>query len=248
MRQTCDAFLGGRLQIAQPARGFRAGVDAVLLAAACPAQAGESVLELGCGVGVASLCLGHRVAVRLSGVEVQAEYAALARGNGPRNGIEFEVFEADLRALPAALRQRSFHHVIANPPYFDRKRGNAADDAGRDMALGGQTPLADWLAVAAKRLRPKGYLTMIQRMERLPEMLAELPAVMGSAQVLPIAARQGSAPHLVLLQARKEGRALFRMAAPFVMHEGLRHEKDGEDYTEKTRKILREGHHLPIDC
>ena len=48
-----DGFLGGRLRIAQPAQGYRAGADAVMLAAACPARPGQSVLELGCGAGVA---------------------------------------------------------------------------------------------------------------------------------------------------------------------------------------------------
>jgi tRNA1(Val) A37 N6-methylase TrmN6 len=56
-----DGFLGGQLRLAQPEIGYRAGIDPVLLAAACPAQRGQEVLELGCGVGVASLCLGRRV-------------------------------------------------------------------------------------------------------------------------------------------------------------------------------------------
>ncbi|RJL18858.1 methyltransferase, partial [Paracoccus siganidrum] len=55
-----DGFLGGRLRIRQPARGYRSGADAVMLAAACPAAPGQRVLELGCGAGVASLCLGWR--------------------------------------------------------------------------------------------------------------------------------------------------------------------------------------------
>ena len=55
---TDNAFLGGRVQLLQPRRGYRAGVDPVLLAAAVAARPGEAVLELGCGVGTALLCLG----------------------------------------------------------------------------------------------------------------------------------------------------------------------------------------------
>jgi tRNA1Val (adenine37-N6)-methyltransferase len=94
---TRDAFLGGRLHVWQPKQGYRAGTDPVFLAAACPAQAGDSVLELGCGVGVASLCLGARVSgLTLTGIERQGDYAALARRNAEEAGLKLEVVEADI--------------------------------------------------------------------------------------------------------------------------------------------------------
>ena len=63
---TFDSFLGGQVQVHQPRDGYRAGTDQVLMAAACPAVAGDTVLELGCGVGVASLCLLARVPINTS--------------------------------------------------------------------------------------------------------------------------------------------------------------------------------------
>ena len=116
---TCNDFLGGRVQLWQPVDGYRAGVDPVFLAASVPATSGQSVLELGCGAGAAALCLAARVpGLHLSGVELQAEYAELARKNAVENGVNFEVVQADLSALPSELRQRQFDHVIANPPYY----------------------------------------------------------------------------------------------------------------------------------
>ena len=103
-----DGFLGGALRILQPRHGYRAATDAVLLAAACPAQPGDSVLDLGCGAGVASLCLGHRVpGLALHGLERQPAYADLARRNAARNAIALDVTEGDLLAdasRPAASR------------------------------------------------------------------------------------------------------------------------------------------------
>ena len=129
---TCDEFLGGRLRLWQPREGYRAGVDPVLLAAAVPAQSGQDVLELGCGAGAAILCLGARVeGLALTGIELQRDYAALARQNSKDNDVPLEVVEADLRNLPSELRQRVWHHILMNPPYFDRSASTASAAAAR---------------------------------------------------------------------------------------------------------------------
>ncbi|MCL7463808.1 methyltransferase [Phaeovulum sp. NW3] len=244
---TRDGFLGGRLQIAQPRRGYRAAMDPVLLAAACPAAAGDSVLELGCGVGVASLCLGARVAgLQLTGLELQPAYADLARANAAANGIGLEVMAGDLARMPTDLRARSFDHVIANPPYFAPGGGTAAADPGRETAQREATPLSLWVQQGLKRLRPGGWLTLIQNADRLPEALTALAVGAGSIAVLPIAARQGRAAGRVIVQGRKGGRGPFRLLAPLVIHAAPRHDGDREDLTPEARAILREGADLPM--
>ncbi len=244
---TCDGFLGGKVRAWQPQKGYRAGVDPVLLAAAVPAKAGQSVLELGCGVGVACLCLAARVpGLALTGVELQKDYAELATRNAVDNAAPLTIFHADLRALPDDLRQQRFDHVIMNPPYFDRAHSTASDNHGRDVALGGDTALADWLDMGARRLGPRGYLTIIQRMERLPEVLAALSGRLGACIVRPIAGREGRAPELFLLQARQDGRAAFRMAPTLVMHAGIAHAGDLESYTPQVKAILRDGAELSL--
>lgn len=243
---TQDWFLGGALAIRQPRTGFRAGVDAVFLAAAAPARPGQRVLELGCGVGTASLCLARRVAgVTITGVEIQADYAALARRNAAENDLPFEVVEGDLSNLPADLKQRQFDHVIANPPYFRRDQSLAAPDAGRERAMGEQTPLAVWVDVAARRLAHKGRLTMIQRADRVPEMLAACTGRLGSVEVQPLAPRVGRRAKLVLLRAVKGGRAPFALLPPVLLHEGAEHGEDAEDYTPAIAAVLRAGAAFP---
>ncbi|MDF3382268.1 MULTISPECIES: tRNA1(Val) (adenine(37)-N6)-methyltransferase [Sulfitobacter] len=238
---TCDAFLGGKLHLWQPrrGRGYRAGVDPVLLAASIEAKAGQSVLELGCGAGAAVLCLGARVpGLTLTGCELQPAYAELARRNG---GAALEVVEADLTEMPLHLRQRQFDHVLANPPYFDRAASVQSRDPGRETALGEATPLRQWVRTAARRLKPKGQAHFIHRAERLPEILAALPHEMGSVEVLPLASRAGRMPELILLRARKNGRGAFRLYHSFVMHRGARHEGDGDSYVPEIEAVLRRG-------
>lgn len=240
---THDDFLGGAVTLWQPRKGYRAGVDAVLLAAAVPALAGQSVLELGCGVGTASLCLKARVeGVRITGVEVLPDYAALAQ----RNGTDFEVINADLRALPAELRQRQFDHVIMNPPYFDRTQGAKAADQGRDTGRAGDTPLADWVDVGIKRIAPKGHFTLIQHITRLPEVLNATQGRIGSIVVRPIIPRDGRPANLFLLQGQQAGKAPFSLAPPLIMHAGDRHERDEINYTQEVSDILRKPTFLEL--
>lgn len=235
-------FLGGQVKLWQPFQGYRAGVDPVLLAASVPAQAGDRVLELGCGGGPALLCLAARISgLILTGVELQPDYADLARRNAAENAQELEVIEADLAALPRDLRKRQFDHVLANPPYYRSGAHSPAADAGRQIALGGATPLAHWVEAAAKRLVFKGYLHMIQRADRLPEILQACSGRLGSVEVLPLSPRQGRSAELVILRARKGGRADFRLHGPLILHEGAHHTGDEESYRAEVRAILRQG-------
>ncbi len=243
---SCNEFLGGRVRLWQPLSGYRAGVDPVLLAASVPATAGQTVLELGCGAGAAILCLAARVpGLHLTGVELQPAYADLARRNAAEDDVPLEVIQANLTDLPTDLRQRQFDHIIANPPYYRPGAHSPAQDSGRQVALGEQTPLSDWIGVAARRLAPRGYLHMIQKAERLPDMLSACAGRLGSVEVLPLTPRATRNAELVILRARKEGRAAFQLHSPLILHAGARHERDGESYTPEVTSVLRNGAALP---
>lgn len=239
---TNDAFLGGRLCLWQPRKGYRAGIDPVLLAASVPARAGQTVLDLGCGAGAAALCLLTRVPdLVVTGVECQHDYAALARRNADENGLTLEVVNADLADLPPAIRQRHFDHVIANPPYYRPGTRSPAGDPGREAGRAETTPLSDWISAAARRLTPGGWLHVIQRVERLPELLTACAGRIGGLEILPLAARQNRDPHLVILRGRKGARSAFRLLRPVALHVGDVHEKDGDSYTLEISSVLRDA-------
>ncbi|MFT4716175.1 MAG: tRNA1Val (adenine37-N6)-methyltransferase [Paracoccaceae bacterium] len=239
---SCDGFLDGKLSVLQPKQGYRAATDPVFLAASVNANVGQSVLELGCGAGVALLCLGARVSgLGLTGVELQPDYADLARRNAVKNEQDLKIINADLSDLPPDLRQVSFDHVIANPPYLGSNSGSVAQDAGKNTAFREETPLAEWIDTGIRRLTPGGYLTLIHLVERLPELLANLDRRVGNIEVKPLAPRLNRAAGRVIIRARKGGGGAFRLHPPFVVHRGDQHDGDRENLSELASDILRNG-------
>lgn len=237
---TRDKFLDGQLSIQQPKAGYRAATDPVFLAAACPAVSKQSVLDLGCGAGTAALCLAARVPdLDITGLELQSDYADLARINAEQNKIKMDVIRGDISDMPLVLKERMFDHVIMNPPFFGP--GARASDAGRAIARQASTDLATWLDVGLRRVRPKGWLTLIQPIDRLPEAIVALSPKAGGFQIKPLSARENRPAARFVLRARKGSKTNAILANPLILHKGNAHTHDEDSYTAEARMILRSG-------
>ena len=230
-----DRFLDGRVAVRQSADGFRSGLDAVMLAAAVPARAGDHVLELGAGAGAASLCLAARVACRVTAVEIDAALASLIGENAELNGATVEAVCADIFALPPELK-REYAHVFCNPPFHE---GRASPDDARDRALRDSGRFGDWLEVGLKRTVSGGTFTTIIRADRMGEALALLPA--RGVGVLPLWPRADAPAKRVIIQAVKGTRSALTMLPGLVLHES-----DGR-YTQAADAVLRDGAALSME-
>jgi len=239
-RLTHDHMLGGRILLAQPDSGLRAAIDPVLLAAAVPARPGARVLDLGTGSGVAALCLARRVAaLRIAGLELQADLAALARRNAALNGLAMDVVRGDVAAVPFAARV--FDHVMANPPFLPARMGTLPPSRGKRLAVGeGEAGLARWVEAALALVKPRGSVTFIHRADRLAELLSALGRGAGAIVVFPLWPRLGEPAKRVLAQARRGVAAPLRLAAGLVLHEA-----DGR-YTEAAESVLRDAAALTL--
>lgn len=245
---TEDAVLGGKLRLKQPSGGHRVGHDAILLAAACPARAGERVVDLGAGVGAAGLALARRVdGAKVVLVEIDAAIAALAAENAQLNGLGARVSAVALdvagpaRAFTAAgLAPESATRILMNPPFNDPARQRASPDRQRRLAHAGSgETLRAWVKTAARLLRSRGTLSVICRADRLAELLQALPAF-GAATVLPVYPGERQPAVRVLVRATKASRG------PLVLLPGLILNGPSGRPTAQAEAVLRGDAVLPL--
>jgi tRNA1(Val) A37 N6-methylase TrmN6 len=226
---TEDAFLGGQLRLKQKRSGHRAGHDAILLAAATEARAGDRVVDLGAGIGAAGLALARRVAgVRLSLVEIDPELAELARGNATANAIAAETIVLDVTADAKAfasngLSPDSVDVVLMNPPFNDPARHRGSPDQARHTAhVATEETLHAWVHAARRILRSNGVLTLIWRADGIADVLAALSRGFGSLSILPVHGEAGRPAIRVLVRAVKGGRAPTRLLPGLVLNDESR--------------------------
>jgi tRNA1(Val) A37 N6-methylase TrmN6 len=199
-----DAVLGGRLRLRQPKRGHRVGHDAILLAAATGARAGEMAIDLGAGVGGAGLALAVRVeGLNVTLVEIDPVLCALAADNARLNRLDdrVKVLNTDVEKA-VLLEEGTADRVVMNPPFNDPARQNVSPDPRRRLAHVAKPDLLPrWTARAAWLLKPQGVLTMIWRADGLRDVFGALAKEFGAFGVLPVLARADGQPIRVLVRA-----------------------------------------------
>jgi len=243
---TQDALLGGRVRLLQPASGYRVAIDPVLLAAAVPAAAGETALDVGCGTGAAALCLAVRVpGLRVVGVERSRDLVRLASDNIALNALEGRVtaMTGDLLRPPPRLEPGTFAHVLANPPFLETAGAQAPADPGKAEAhREGEADLGAWVRFALTMARAKGSLTFIHRADRLEQLLAQFAGRAGDIVIFPLWPGTGRPARRVIVRVRKGSAAPTRLTPGLVLHE-----PDGT-YTAAADHVLRHAGALDLDA
>ncbi len=238
-----DAFLGGKIFLYQPLNGYRANIDSILLAASVNARAGQSVLELGCGVGAVLFALMSRVhGLNTVGIERQEQYARLAIRNAAYNGFDADILECDISLLPEKYKNLQYDHVILNPPYFGSRKSMRLSQLDKDLAKRERTfVLDDWLDVAIKRCTTKGEVTIIHQADRLAQILKSFDKKLGDVRILPVSSFTGERAKRVIVRGKKGSASPLQLLTPLIMHEGFRSDKLNNNYTSYAEGILRKG-------
>ena len=239
-----DTLVGGTVRLRQPVSGYRVAIDPVLLAAAVPATQADTVLDIGCGVGAASLCLAARVpGCRIIGIDRQRDLVRLASENILLNGFaaRLQVMTGDLLQPPPRLEPGGFSQAMANPPFLEAARAAASPDPAKaEASIEGEADLGAWVRFALAMVCHRGGITFIHRTDRLGQLLAELNGRAGDIVVFPLWAGEGKPAKRVIVHAKKGSATPLRLMPGLVLHRS-----DGRN-TDAAEAILRHGGALDL--
>jgi tRNA1(Val) A37 N6-methylase TrmN6 len=234
---TQDRLLGERLVVRQSRDGYRAGMDAALLAAACDAKPGQRVIEAGCGPGAALLAAAaRRPEAHFTGVERDEAAFVLARENVDLNGLgdRVDLISGDVAQPFSRLGLKAVDAALANPPFFDDETALRGPAPARRAAWIADDGLAAWVSFLLKAVREGGTITVIHRADRLGDLLALLGDKAGSFRIRPIQPFADAPAKRVLVRAIKTGKAPLVLLPALVMHE-----RGGAKHTPEAEAILR---------
>jgi tRNA1(Val) A37 N6-methylase TrmN6 len=232
-----DLLLGGRLRLRQPSVGYRAGVDAALLAAACDARPGERVLEAGCGVGAVLLAAAaRRPGVVFTGLERDPAALALAEQNISLNRMDDRVtaIAGDVAAGFRAQGLPAFDAALANPPFFDDPDAIRGPHPARRDAYIASEGLGAWIDFLLKAVREGGTISLIHRADRLGDILGLLAGKAGSVRIRPVQPFADQPAKRVLVRAVKTGKAPLALLPPLILHD-----RSEAKHTAQAEAILR---------
>lgn len=261
-----DAFLGGALQLFQPKTGYRAGIDALLLAASVPIdprtgsidrhhsdQTDEPgpvrVLDVGAGVGTVGMCVASRVErAHVTLIEKNKELVAMAIENRARNNFNdrIVIVGADICSKAATiesagLKREGYDYVLANPPFHTHGAGTLPkSEIKADAHAMAANDLEQWLLFMTRMCVQGGAATLIHKAGALDRLLSAMAGRFGAIRVLPVHPRRDTAANRVIVTGIKGSKAELKICPGLILH------TQGQRFTDKVDAVFRNGAGLEI--
>ncbi len=233
-----STLLRGKVNLIQPKHGFRASIDSVLLAAAVKPRLNDKILDVGCGVGTAGLCVTSRNAdISLTGIDIQEDLIKIAKKNAKLNDIDADFICGDIKD-EKTIENNYFNQVLVNPPYEDEglKSPNKIKATSHNTSIS-ETTLGDWIKYLHYKLKQGGTATIIHKAEKADQIIKHLTKRrwFGSIVLYPIHPHAGENAKRVIIRARKERYQQMVIKSGLILH------KENGDYTDEAEAIFSDG-------
>ncbi len=221
------------LKVLQSTKGFRFGIDAVLLANYAIPKGNCLDIGSGCGI-IPVLMMGKNKVKHMNIVELQKYQAKIIKHNmwlNDFNENEYTIYNIDIAHYKKYFTHQSIDTITCNPPY--QKHGRSNLDPSHAISRLEKPGIITNIIVACKNLlKNNGNLYMIHR----PSRLAELIHIMKSNALEPkeirlIHPKMGKAPNLVLIKATKGAKEELKFLSPLYIYN-----EDGS-YTDEILRI-----------
>ena len=230
--KTNDAIFGGRVTLAQPARGrgYRVNADALILADFAGNVRG-TLFDLGAGTGaIALVMIARSLASRAVLVDVDAGACELARENVNRNGARADVVCSDVLD-GARTRRGQAALVVCNPPYFEPGTARVARGSGASRV----GEVDRFVRAAREVLGRRGRACFVYPASDLSRLFACFRASGLEPKRLRLVHAKAKAPaRVALVEVRASKSGGLSIMAPLIERDGPRH----ADYTAEMSALL----------
>lgn len=221
-KERIDDLQRNGYQIIQHPEKFCFGMDAVLLSGFAKAHRGDRVLDLCTGTGIIPILMEAKTeAAHLTGLEIQADSADMARRSVRLNGLEekIDIVTGDVKEAGSLFASASFDVITCNPPYMIGRHGLTNPEAPKAIARHEiLCTLKDVVGQSAALLKPGGHFYLVHRPFRLAEIMTMLVQYRLEPKrmrlVYPYVDKE---PNMVLLEAVRGGKSRITVEKPLII-------------------------------
>ena len=225
------------LKIIQNKEWFCFGIDSVILTGfARQAKSGSKILDLGTGTGIISILMSKKIPnCKITAIEVQKQVAEMAGRSVKLNNLEesIEIINDDIKNISGNLGKGNFDVVITNPPYKKKESGILNENNVKLISRHETTAsLEDFIKVASEQLKDRGTLYMINRPERIADILEDMRKYkLEPKEIRFVQPTANKAPNEVMLKAVKNGGRFLKVREPLIIY------NDEGKYTQEILEI-----------
>ena len=228
----------GPFKFIQPKKGYRHGIDSVLLANFVEVSANHNtLLDAGSGDGIISIILKHKFPqLKITGIEIQEKLYRLSIENAKLNNLEIDFIHTNLFYIKNRFKQETFDIIVCNPPYYPRKNGRLCESQEKNLARHEIFfNIDNFLKLCKYLLKHKGILFLIYPHNRFIEILEKIKnANLHLKKIRFIHNTIDEPSNLILFEILKMNFKIPVIDKPLIIYKN----KDRKIYTDEVKKYL----------